>query len=104
MRTRLFMMAGLLCVILLPQFLYAQNKNISGKVTDHAGNPIPNVSVLLSKSNRGTFTDATGQFILSAVPADATITITSTGYKSQTVKASDINAALSIVLEEDVAR
>jgi TonB-linked SusC/RagA family outer membrane protein len=98
------MPAVLLCVIVLPQFLYAQNINISGKITDHAGNPIPNVSVLLSKSNRGTITDATGQFTLSAVPADAIITITSTGYKSQTIKAGDVNAALSIVLEEDVAR
>jgi TonB-linked SusC/RagA family outer membrane protein len=97
------MMAGLLCVILLPQFLYAQNKTISGKITDVNGNPLPGVTISINKTNQGTASDATGQFSLS-VPSGATVTISSTGFKSQTVNANDVNAALQIKLEEDIAK
>ena len=103
MKTRLFMVAALLCVILLPQFLSAQNKTISGKITDANGNALPFVSVSVSKTNQGTVTDANGQFTLS-VSQNAIINVSSTGYKSQTIKASDVNAELNIKLEEDVAK
>lgn len=103
MRTRLFMMAALLCTMFLPQFLYAQNKTISGKVIDETGNPLPGVTVSVNNSTQGTFTDASGQFTIS-VASNATVTISSTGYKSQTVKANEATAELQIKLEEDVAK
>lgn len=103
MRTRLFMMAALLCMICLPQILHAQNKIISGKVTDVTGNPLPGVTISVNNSNQGSFTDASGNFTLS-VPANATVTVSSTGYKSQTVKVSDVTAAMQIKLDEDIGR
>ena len=78
MRTRLFMMVALLCTMFLPQFLHAQNKTISGKITDVGGNPIPGATVVINNSNQGTFADALGQFTISA-PETATLTINSTG-------------------------
>ena len=103
MRTRLFMMVALLCTMFLPQFLYAQNKTISGKITDVGGNPIPGVTISINNSNQGTFADALGQFTISA-PENATLTISSTGYKTQTIKASEVTGALQIKMEEDVAK
>src|SRR5438034_580240 len=103
MRRLLIMMAGFLLVILLPQFLYAQNKTISGKITDANGNALPFVSIAINKTNQGTITDAAGQFSLS-VPANATITISSTGFKSQTINANNVNNELQVKLEEDVAK
>jgi len=103
MRTRLFMKAALLCLMCLPQFLYAQNKTIAGTVSDQAGNTLPGVTVAVNASNQGIITDASGHFSLS-VPATAIITISSTGYKSQTIKASDVTADLQIKLEEDIAK
>ncbi|HEX5151943.1 MAG TPA: SusC/RagA family TonB-linked outer membrane protein [Parafilimonas sp.] len=103
MRTRLFMTAALLCTMFLPQFLYAQNKTISGKITDAGGNPIPGVTITVNNSNQGTIADALGQFTISA-PENATLTISSTGYSTQTVKAGEVSGALQIKMEEDVAK
>ncbi len=97
------MMAGFLCVILLPDFIYAQNKTISGKIIDASGNAVSAVSVTVNKTNLGTVTDATGSFKLS-VPGNAVLNISSTGFKSQTIKAADINSELQIKLEEDIAK
>jgi len=51
MRTRLFMMVALLCTMFLPQFLHAQNKTISGKITDVGGNPIPGATVVINRNS-----------------------------------------------------
>ena len=103
MRTRLFMKAALLCIMCLPQFLFAQNKTIAGTVTDPAGTALPGVTVAVNGTNQGVVTDASGRFSLSVSP-NATITISSTGYKSQTVKASEATSELQIKLEEDIAK
>jgi len=98
----IFLITALTAILVLPLCLSAQNQTISGKVTDAAGNAIPYASVTINNSNKGTTTDAVGQFNL-PVSADATITISSSGYKSQTVKANDVNGTITIKLEEDVA-
>jgi TonB-linked SusC/RagA family outer membrane protein len=97
------MLVALIFTMLLPQFLFAQNKTITGKVTDAAGNALPNVTIAVLNSTRGTVTDASGQFTIS-VPSDATISINSVGYKSQTIKASSVSGDVQIHLAEDVAK
>jgi hypothetical protein len=96
-------MAVLLAVMLLPQFSHAQNKTISGKITDINGNPIPGATISVNKTNQGTTADANGHFSLS-VPSSSTVTISVTGYKPQTINANDAAAELQIKLEEDVAK
>lgn len=44
--------------------VYAQNKQISGVVTDESGNPLPGVSVFVEGTNVGTVTDAKGAYSL----------------------------------------
>jgi len=60
-KARLFM-ACLLAV--LTTALYAQNKQISGTVTDQSGDPLPGVSVVVEGTNIGTVTDAKGAYSL----------------------------------------
>src|SRR5436190_3104433 len=93
----------LLCMVLLPGWLYAQDKAISGNITDAGGVPLQNVNILVKQSNLGTTTDANGHFKLS-VPANATVIISAVGFKSQTIKAAEIQTDLQIKLTEDVAR
>lgn len=50
----------------LPLFSLAQQKSISGNVTDETGNPLPNISVTVKKTTAGTFTDAAGNFKVNA--------------------------------------
>ncbi|WP_225975375.1 SusC/RagA family TonB-linked outer membrane protein [Panacibacter ginsenosidivorans] len=103
MRKSLLVITGLLCMLLLPPCIYAQNKTVSGTVTDTKGVPLAGVSVIVEKTTIGTATDAEGKFRL-AVPAGSSIVISSTGFKSQTFKADNISGDLNVKLEEDIAR
>ena len=65
--------------------LLAQNKTISGKITDDKGNPVANASVIIRGSSVGTTTKADGTFSLSA-PANARILqISSLGFDRKDV-------------------
>jgi len=86
-------------MLVLPQILLAQNTNITGTITDPAGNPVAGASIVVQSTARGTASDADGKFRLSA-PAGAKLIISSAGFKSQTVEAN--NAELKIRLEEDI--
>jgi iron complex outermembrane receptor protein len=74
----------------------AQNKTVSGKVTDAKdGSPIAGASVVAKGTKTGTQTGADGSFKLS-VPATAkTLTISFTGYVAQDVAISD-NISVSL--------
>ncbi len=57
-------------ILLLSGQLLAQNRTITGKVTDDKGNPIPNVSILIKGTNTGTTSKIDGTYSLS-VPSTA---------------------------------
>src|SRR5215213_2685297 len=67
MRKRLFPLLG---ILFFCAQLFAQNRTVSGKITDDKGNAIPNASVLVKGTIVGTSTDNTGSFSLS-VPTNA---------------------------------
>jgi TonB-linked SusC/RagA family outer membrane protein len=67
MRKRLFPLLG---ILFFCAQLFAQNRTVSGKITDDKGNAIPNASVLVKGTTVGTSTDNTGSFSLS-VPSNA---------------------------------
>ena len=79
---------------------YAQNKTISGTVTDFTGAPVIGASVLVNGTTNGTITDLNGKFSLSNVPTKGTITITYIGYKKQEVSVAG-NTNFKITLQED---
>jgi TonB-linked SusC/RagA family outer membrane protein len=95
----------LLAAFLLPvQFLWAQPREVTGKVIDEKGNPIAGVTIQEKNSRNGTSTDANGMFRLSVRPR-ATLVISSVGYDRkeialtgdmQTVSVSLITATTSI--------
>src|SRR5215212_6884718 len=68
-------------------FCIAQKTQITGKVTDSLGNPVPSVSIKEAKSKNGTISDNNGQFKLSTVPGTR-LEISAIGYQSQTINAS----------------
>ncbi len=102
MRKMMLWIAGLICLFLLPASLLAQERTISGKITDPNGAPLPAVSVVVKQTNKGTATDAEGKFQLS-VPATATLIISSAGLKTQTIQVGT-SAEINVKMEEDVAR
>lgn len=62
----------------------AQNKQITGTVTDEQGEPLLGVTVVVEGTSSGTTTNLDGQFSLMA-PANATLSISFLGYETQKV-------------------
>ncbi len=90
-------------VFLLPVlFLFAlpvmaQNRTITGKVTDSKdGSPIPGVSIAAQGSTSGTVTDVNGNFKLTAPSSVKTISVSFIGYGKQQITVTD--APLNIAL------
>ena len=78
----------------------AQNRTISGKIVDTGGLPVIGAAVMVVGNTQiGTATDLDGLFSLS-VPAGASISIESIGYKGQTIAVGN-KTTFNIVLEED---
>ena len=97
-------MKKLLSVLFLLSFTlasaYAQNIQVKGTVVSGSDNePLPGVNVVVKGTTNGGITDLDGNFTLS-VPADATLSITYIGFKSQEVAVNGKNS-LKIVLQED---
>ncbi|MGZ3851532.1 MAG: SusC/RagA family TonB-linked outer membrane protein [Flavisolibacter sp.] len=89
MRRLLFSLLGVLCFCAQ---LLAQNRTVTGNVTDEKGNPIPSASVVVKGTSAGTTTDVNGNFKLS-VPANAkTLVISSVGMSDKEVSLNSGNS------------
>lgn len=93
--------AGLVvCLLTTAQFAQAQN-SVSGFVYDPTGIGMPGVNVILKGTTQGTTTDATGKFIIQALPEDVLV-ISFIGYKTIQVPIGT-QTNLSITLEDDIS-
>ena len=90
-------------IAVLPMTVYAQDRPVSGRITDANAKPIPGVNIIVAQTNKGTVTDAEGRFTLSA-PANASLLITSSGFKSQTINVNAGQNDVQIKLDEDFAK
>ncbi|MFD1466775.1 SusC/RagA family TonB-linked outer membrane protein [Hymenobacter caeli] len=85
----------------LMQQAFAQDKTLSGRVTDKAsGQGIPGVTVLAKGTRAGTATNANGDFSFSAPAGTTTLSFSFVGYK--TIE-SDVTATNSVTVALDVA-
>ena len=88
------------CALFVSLGVYAQNRTISGKVVDASGEPVIGAAVTVVGNTRiGAATDLNGNFTLN-VPAGATISVESIGYKAQTFAVGS-QSTFNITLEED---
>ena len=78
----------------------SQQKNVSGKVTDSEGHPLPGVSIIIKGTNTGTITDFDGNFTLTNVSGDATLVFSFVGMKTQEIAIAG-QSSLNITMEED---
>ena len=85
-----------LILVLLVQITFAQEKTVSGTVTDESG-PLPGVNVIIKGTNNGTQTDFDGKYTIKAnegaILVFSYVGMTST---NRTVKSSGI---INVVLE-----
>lgn len=77
-----------------------KTKRISGTVIDEKGEPVIGASILVDETSNGTITNIDGEYSLTDVPENSTLTISYVGYKTIKLKASDKNLS-NIILQED---
>lgn len=70
---------------------FAQQKTVTGKVTEEDGTPIPNASVQVKGSSVGTTTNASGSFTLSLPASAKTLVISAIGKATQEVSIGSTN-------------
>jgi len=86
----------ILCVALLTAT--AQQRTISGTVSDATGQPLPGVTVRVTGTSLGTVTDATGRFALAVPPADSLLTFSYVGYTDLQLPVPHHSDALDVIL------
>ena len=99
MASNTFMKVALMAITMLVSVgVFAQDKTVTGKVTDKSdGSGMPGVSVSLKGSNKGTQTDVNGTYKISA-PANATLIFSFVGFTKQEIAIgtrSELNVTLA---------
>jgi len=87
-----------LLLVLVAQLTFAQERAVSGIVSDNTGMPLPGVSVLIKGTKTGTQTDFDGKFSIKASPSQVLV-FSYIGMKTQEVAAS--SSSFSIKLKDD---
>ncbi|OFX36225.1 MAG: hypothetical protein A2W89_13900 [Bacteroidetes bacterium GWE2_42_39] len=77
-----------------------QQKNVTGKVTDSSGTPLPGVTVVVKGTSNGMVTDTDGNYALSGIPSDAILVFSFVGMKTQEVKAEG-KSMMNVKMEEE---
>lgn len=78
---------------------YAQQKTVSGTVTDDTGLPLPGVSIVVKGTTNGTITNVDGNYTLSNVPENAVLLFSFVGMTAREV-AVENQTTISVVLEQ----
>jgi len=79
-----FHLLGLIVAILVPCITYAQNKPVTGVVTDQQGGPIPGTTIMVKNTKTTAQTDLNGRYQIQAAPTDQLV-FNYLGYVSQTI-------------------
>lgn len=80
-------------------------KKISGVIVDEEGTPVIGANITLEGNKGvGTVTDAEGKFILSEIPAGATLLVSYIGYLERKVQVEDGKSSYQITLHEDTQK
>ncbi|MFN4028003.1 MAG: SusC/RagA family TonB-linked outer membrane protein [Flavobacterium sp.] len=87
-----------LFIALLVQISFAQERIVTGVVTDNSGMPIPGVNVLVKGTKMGTQTDFDGKFSISATPTQ-TLVFNFVGMRSQEIVAS--STTINVKMKDD---
>ncbi len=102
MLKKIFMIsAASLCLCAASVSLSAQNRTVSGKVTDAAGQPLWGGVVLLKGTTDGVATENDGTYSLKVPSGEVVLQFTCLGFKDKDVKVPSSQAVLDVSLEED---
>lgn len=81
------------------QLMSAQQVSVKGTVTDQSGEPLPGVTVIVSGTANGTYTDVDGSYSINA-PAQGALQFSYVGCKTQTVRINGRDV-INVIMEDD---
>lgn len=81
-------------------FTVAQNREITGKVTDSFGSPLPGVSILLIGSSQGTTTDFSGNYTISVRDETSLLSFSYLGFATQNITVGN-QTSIDLVMTEE---
>lgn len=90
-----------LLALLVASIALAQERVVSGTVTDDTGSAMPGVNVLVKGTSTGTATDGNGQFRLSVSSDQAVLVFSFIGYNTQEVAVGS-QSSINVTLAQDV--
>lgn len=90
----------LMCSLLLSTTIWAQQKTITGNVSDETGQPLPGVDIIVEGTTVGTSTDFDGAFSLDVSKEASTLLFSFMGYKTQKIDIT-LTSNVSVQLEPD---
>ncbi|WP_165454390.1 SusC/RagA family TonB-linked outer membrane protein [Hyunsoonleella pacifica] len=95
--------SGILTLLLafVVQLSFAQEKTISGTVSDESGLPLPGTTVLVKGTSNGTSTDFDGKYLIKANQG-ATLIFSFVGYANKEVSVGSSNT-INVVMSEDAS-
>lgn len=94
MKTRLRVLLTLVMALMM-QISFAQQRAVSGTVTDEGGFPIPGVNVIIKGTTAGTQTDIDGKFTIQAASTDVLV-FTFVGMEPKQVTATSTSLRISM--------
>ncbi len=95
----------LLLLVLLPQFLFAQDfGKLAGKIIDHStGLPIPNATIMLSETNLNATADIGGNYTIVGIPLSTySARVSADGYNTQVIQHVVLHLGLTQHLEVEL--
>jgi TonB-dependent starch-binding outer membrane protein SusC len=78
----------------------AQQRSVSGKVTDSNNQPLPGVTVVVKGTTQGTITNADGEYTLPDIPDDATLVFSFVGMLTKEVEVTN-QTTIDVTMEVD---
>lgn len=90
---------ALVCLLLMTNSLFAQEKTVTGTVTDSANEPLIGASVVIQGTANGTITDLDGKYSIIASPENV-LEFSYVGMVKKDVKVGSQNV-INVTLEED---
>ncbi|TKD63559.1 TonB-dependent receptor [Flavobacterium sp. ASW18X] len=96
---RLDLMLAVVVMLVISINSYGQISNVSGKVTDPDGEPIPGVNVVQKGTTNGISTDFDGNYTINLIEGSRTLIFSYIGFDTKEVKVN--SSSLSVVLKQD---
>jgi len=92
-----------LLLVLVVQLTFAQEKTISGTVTDNSGLPLPGVNIIVKGTTNGTQSDFDGNYSIQAAGGQ-TLSFSYVGFKTGEVAVTASSSRINFSMEEDAAQ